>query len=74
LCFSLPVLNFPDDLVVNFVLAMLSIAAAVGIGLGITGFFAYVLNCGSVGLALLHDLLALIHSPIPLPPLPKPRL
>jgi hypothetical protein len=72
--FGLPILDFLDDLVVDFVLAMPSIAAAVGIGLGIAAFFACVPDCGSAGLALLGNSLALIHGPIPLPLLPKPRL
>jgi hypothetical protein len=56
---------------------MLSIAAAVGIvsvGLRIAALFASVPNCGSAGLALLGNLLALVYNPILLPLLPKLQL
>jgi hypothetical protein len=73
--FGLPILDLLDDLVFDFVLAVPCITPAVRDRLGIPGcFFANVLNCGSAGPALLRDLLALVHGPIPLPLLPKPRL
>jgi hypothetical protein len=71
--FGLLILDFLDDLVVDFVLAVLGITAAVNI-VGIAGFFADVPDCGSVGLAFLGCLLTLIDSLIPLSLLPKPRL
>jgi hypothetical protein len=71
LCCGLLVLDFLNDLVVDFILTMLSITAAVGI-VGIAGFLPYVPDCGLVGLALLGNLLALIHDLIPLPLPTKP--
>jgi hypothetical protein len=65
-----------DNLIVDFALAILAVAAAatVCIGLRIVGFLADVLGCGSTGLAVYFVLLAFIHHPIPLSLLAEPRL
>jgi hypothetical protein len=49
--FRLLIFDFLDDLVIDFILAILSITAAVSI-FGIAGFSPYVLGCGSMGLTL----------------------
>jgi hypothetical protein len=74
LSICLLILDFLDNLVFDLVLAVLSITPTVGIGLGIAGFLTCVLNCGSVGAALLLDLLALIHGLIPFLSFLEPRL
>lgn len=63
--------DFLDDPVNGSVLAALIITAAVGI-FGITGFFTYVPNCGSAGLAGLGNLLAVINYPVPFFPVLEP--
>lgn len=72
--FGLPILDFLDDLVFHFVLAVPCITPAVRSQLGIATFFPYVPDCGSLGLALLLGLPALIDCPIPLSLLSEPRL
>jgi hypothetical protein len=66
LLLGLLILDFLDDLVIDFVLAALSITPAVGIRLRIARFFTYVPNGGLARLARQRNLLALIHNLIPL--------
>jgi hypothetical protein len=72
--FCLLILDFRENLVVDVALAILPIAAIVWVGLQIVGFFTGVLDCDSMGLALLGNLLALIDDLVPLPAILKPRL